>query len=277
MRRIKAIAIFNAVSFIIQLVFSYLAQSGSLSSETVSSVSAKYETLVTPAGMTFAIWGIIYTALAVLCLYHIVMAYKHDLTNPANHEVARMGNLFIIVNLAAAAWLYAWTSEMMVLTVVLMLTQLSGLILLHIKLGIYSLSKAPSVKVATEFPLAIYLGWISMATIANLSSFLASRGWDGFGIAPHQWSIIMIIVAVVLSSWIILFRRNFYFGLVTAWFLFGLIKKRQAADAAGNNMIITAAWIAMGLLMALSVLQLIRNLTYKKPRKGFPVAESSLK
>jgi hypothetical protein len=277
MRKIKAIAIFNALTFILQLVFSYLAQAGNLGSETVSSVSAKYETMVTPAGMTFAIWGIIYTSLAVLCLYHIVMAYKHDLTNPANHEAAKMGSLFIIVNLAAAAWLVAWTREMMVLTVVLMLTQLVGLILLHIKLGIYSLSKAASVKVATEFPLAIYLGWISMATIANISSFLSAKGWDGFGIAPYQWGIIIIIVAVLLSSFIILFRRNMYFGLVTAWFLFGLIKKREGNPAEGNEILVTSAWIGLGLVLALAIFQLVKNITYKKPGEIFPVAGNSLK
>src|SRR5688572_10801108 len=111
MRRIKAIAIFNAISFLIQLAFSYFAQSGNLSVGTVSSVSARYETLVTPAGMTFGIWGIIYTVLAIMCLYHIIMAYKHDLTSPANHEASKMGWWFVVVNLAAAAWLVAWTRE----------------------------------------------------------------------------------------------------------------------------------------------------------------------
>lgn len=277
MRRIKAIAIFNAVSFLIQIIFSYLAQSGNLSAETVSTISSKYETLVTPAGMTFGIWGIIYTALAIMCLYHIVMAYKHDLTSPANHEIIKMGWWFVIVNVSAAAWLVAWTRDLILLSLVLMLIQLIGLIALHIRLTIYSTTKAASVKVATEFPLAIYLGWISMATIANTSSFLVSQGWDGLGLPGYQWAVIIIIVAVLLAAWIILFRRNIYFGFVAAWFLFGLIKKRNEAGGENNETIIVAAWIGLGLIVALSIFQLVRNITYKKPAPVFPSPRTPLK
>jgi hypothetical protein len=277
MKRIKAIAIFNAVSFILQLAFSYLAQSRNLSAETISTISAKYDNLITPAGMTFGIWGIIYTALAVMCLFHIIMAYKHDLTNYANHEAGKMGILFIIVNLAAAAWVYAWVTDRMLVSVILMLVQLAGLILLHIRLNIYSLDKTASVKVATEFPLAIYLGWISMATVANISSWLTSIGWKGFGLDATQWAIIIIIIAVILACWITLFRKNFYFGLVTSWFLYGLIMKRQQVSNDANNNLIIAAWIGLALTLVLSIFQLIRNLTYKKPPKIFPSANLPLK
>jgi hypothetical protein len=271
MRRIKALAIFNAVSFIIQVIFTYFAQSGYFSNLTVGAVSARHETLVTPAGLTFAIWGVIYTSLAILCLYHIIMAYKHDLTNPANHELSRMGNLFILLNLGAAAWLVAWTREIMLLSVILIFFQLICLIIIHIRLHIYSPTKAASVKVAMQFPLSIYLAWISMATVANMASFLSSTGWDGFGVAGYQWAIGMIAVALIISAFMILARRDVYFGLVTAWFLFGLVKKREGISGVENESIVITAYAGIGIMLLLSIYQLVKNVRYKNPREIFPV------
>ena len=90
MKKIKALAIFNAISLLVQLSVAYFAQAKMISPRDVGEVSAKYESLFTPAGMTFGIWGIIYTTLLLLCLYHIVIAYKHDKPHPANTDLLRV-------------------------------------------------------------------------------------------------------------------------------------------------------------------------------------------
>jgi hypothetical protein len=270
MKKIKALAIFNAVSLLIHISIAYFTQAKMISSQDVGEVSAKYESLFTPAGMTFGIWVIIYTTLGLLCLYHIIIAYKHDKPHPANTDLLRMNGWFIFVNLASAAWLIAWVHEELAVSVVLIFAQLLGLAIIHQRLRLYDPLKPAGLKLATQFPLSIYLGWISIAAIANSSSYLSSIQWDGFGISASKWVIIMMSGAVLLSALMIFARKNIHFGLVVAWGLYGIILKRQAINAELYEPVIITAWAAIGLIFLFSVVQLIRNIGYKKPRELFP-------
>lgn len=277
MRKIKALAIFNALSLIVQLSFVYLTMTKAINRLDTGEVSDKYLSLFTPAGMTFAIWGIIYITLGILCLYHIVIAYKHDRSHPANTELLQINGLFIVLNLASAAWLVAWTNERLSFTIPLILLQLLCLIIIHQRMGIYDPRKPSELKIATHFPMSIYLGWISIATIANASSYLTAMGWDGAGLTPVQWTVIMIAVAILLSLFMIFARKNIYFGLTVAWGLFGIIQKISSANLNLYDPIITTAWAGVGVILISSVLQLVRNLTLKKLPKIFPSAANPVK
>lgn len=277
MRKVKALAIFNAISLIIHISTAWLIQTTQINTLNVGEVSARHETLFTPAGTTFGIWGIIYSLMALLCLYHIVIAYKHDRLHPANADLSAMGGSFIILNLASAVWLYAWSNERLMISLGLIAVQLLCLILIHIRLKMYDPHKISGLKIANQFPLSIYLGWISIATIANASAWLNSIGWNGMGIAAVQWTTIMIGIAVLLSLVMILVRRNIYFGLVVAWGLYGIIIKRELINPDSYASIILTAWIAIGLIGLFVVLQLARNIAHKKPRPIFPSPEMPIK
>ncbi|MEP6648073.1 MAG: hypothetical protein ABJC12_13370, partial [Saprospiraceae bacterium] len=270
MRKIKALAIFNALSLIVHLLFVYLVMTKTINRLDVAEVSAKYESLFTPAGLTFSIWGIIYIIIGILCLYHIVIAYKHEKWHPANTELLQMNGFFIVLNLASAAWLVAWTQERLFLTIPLILLQLISLIIIHRRLGIYDPQKPLELKVATHFPMSIYFGWISIATIANVSSYLTAIGWDGWGLSAVQWTVIMISAAILLTLIMIFARKNIYFGLAVAWGLYGIIKKRETANADLYDPIITSAWAGIGIIFISSVIQVIRNLSRKKLPVIFP-------
>jgi hypothetical protein len=270
MRRIKALAIFNTLSFILQVAFSYLTQTTFLTEDSATGdLSAQYETLLTPSPVVFTMWLILYTTLGVHCLYHLVMAYKHDRTNPANDELSRMGSVFIILNLSAAAWL-AWGRGLLVISVIFVFIQLLCLVMIHRRLHIYSTTKAAALKVATQFPFSIYLGWISMISIINMAAYLQEIGWDGFGLPAYQWAIIMITFVILLSTWMILFRKNIYFGLVAALVLYGIIEKRTSLHADDYEALIVSSWAGIGIIGLLCIIQLVRNLQYKKPRAVFP-------
>ncbi len=277
MIKIKVLAIFNAVALIIQLAVTYLVQTKTIKRLDVGEVSAKYETLLTPANFTFAIWGLIYTLLVILCLYHIVIAYKHEKYHPANKELLKMGSLFIVVNLASAAWMIAWVNEQLLISVMLIVLQLLCLVIIHIQLKMYNTFKAAGLKVCNQFPLSIYLGWICIAAITNISSYLSSQQWTGFGLPATQWAVIMISIAVFLSTVMILIRRNIYFALVIAWGLYGIVVKRDRIDPDLYASVIITAWAGIGIILVLSLIQLIKNMYHKKPRETFPAAHFPLK
>lgn len=268
MTKIRGLAILNVISFLIHLLVVYLTQFKIINTKDVGEISDQYPSLFTPAGFTFAIWGIIYTWLSIFCIYHVVMAFKRNKENGANRDTHRIGYLFIINNLATAAWLIAWTSEQLALSVILIFLQLFSLAIIHRRLHIHSRYRNPGAKTATELPLSVYFGWISLATIANVSSWLVSVRWDGFGISAITWTIIMVVVAAIIGIAMILIRRNIAYGIVLMWGLYGIISRLDTLDNGTYMRITGVAWGAIIALAICAVIQIARGISFHKPIKG---------
>jgi hypothetical protein len=270
MQKAKSLAILNAISFILHVGLAYMTQEKLLNSNTVGDISDQYFTLFTPASFTFAIWGIIYSYLGILCLFHIIMAYKHQPDNPANRDVVAMGANFMINNLATAGWLIAWTNGNILVSLILIFIQLFTLISIHQNLRIHNRFRPAASKICTELPLSIYLGWISIATIANASTYLVSIGWDGASLSAVEWTMIMIGVAAILGIYMIFGRKNIGFGLVITWGLFGIISKLESLGNDDYKNLINIAWAAMVIVGLSTLVQIFRSFTKKRPEVRFP-------
>lgn len=264
MKNLRALAILNVISFMSQIAVVVLTQQKIISSSDVGEVSSLYSNLFTPAAFTFAIWGIIYTGLGIFCLYHLVMAYKRNRSYEANRDLHLIGGLFIINNIATACWLIAWTKLYLGIALLLIIIQLITLILIHKKLHIHQVKRSPGGKLATEFPISLYFGWITIATIANASTYLQSINWTGFGISPQYWAIIMLVIATILGLTIAFFRHNIIYGLVFIWGIFGIISRLKELDTSGNKMIILTGWICISLLSLVTLIQIIRSFVPNK-------------
>ena len=264
MKKIKARTIFNLLALLLHISFSYLTQFKLINTLDVGEVSDKYDSVFTPAGITFAIWGVIYLALLLFCIYHIVMAYRHTVNHPANEDTSRIGAWFILNNLGAAAWLLAWTSEKISISLVLIIFQLITLIVINLRAGIHNPLRTINDKIFTQFPLSIYFGWVTIATIANASIYFLASGWDGFGYDHIYWSRIMIGIAVFLTALVVFIRRNVFYGLVIIWALYGIILKRQLNDVNMFASIIKTAWTGLGIVALICLVQFVKNIGTKK-------------
>lgn len=283
MQKIKALAILNAMSFILHLGIVYMTQNKMLNVKDVGDVSDQFVSLFTPADFTFAIWGIIYTCLGIFCLYHIVMAYKHQKVNPANVDLVAIGPWFILTNLASAAWLWAWTNEQLLLSVALIFFQLLSLIIIHARLSIHMPLRSAGSKTCTEFPLSIYLGWISIAAISNMAAWLVSIGWDGAGIPAVTWTMIALAFVISLAVLMVTLKRNIVFGLVAMWGLYGIVYRLTTFDTNDYQDLINIAWGGIALILLLCLLQVGRSIIARSKRrsfirhKTFPEAAESIK
>ena len=270
MTKIRGLAILNVISFIIHLVVVYLIQFKFINEKDVGEISDKYTSLFTPAGFTFAIWGIIYTWLSIFCIYHVVMAFKRNKENGGNRDTHRIGYLFIINNIATAAWLIAWTREQLALSVLLIFIQLISLAIIHQRLHIHSRYRNPGAKTGTELPLSVYFGWISLATIANVSAWLTAENWDGFGVAPTTWAIILVVISGLIGIAMILLRRNITYGLVFIWGLYGIISRLDNLDNGQYMRITSVAWGTIIALFICVAIQIARGISFHKPLRGIP-------
>lgn len=274
MKKIQSLSVFNLLALLLHISFSYLTQFKLINTKDVGEVSNNYNSIFTPAAVTFAIWGVIYAALLLFCIYHIVMAYRHNVIHPANVDISRIGVWFILNNLGAAVWLLVWTNEMIAASLGLIIFQLIALVVINLRIGIHNPLRTISSKIFTQFPLSIYFGWLTIATIANTSIYLIASGWDSFGYNPIYWTRIMIGIAVFLTALVVFIRHNVFYGLVIIWALFGIILKRQAEDVYRYDSVIKTAWTGLGIVVLICLIQFLKNIATKKNPSAFPKAIS---
>ena len=204
----KKLLKFSALgAYLIMITVNALAMILPIAGRQTGEISDNYPNLFAPAGYAFSIWGLIYTLLAIYIIYQLKQK-KSDL-------LPRINSLFIINAILNAAWLFAWHYDYIGLSVLLMFGLLYTLIRLADILRTSQLSKKERWLVRTPF--SVYFGWITVATIANITVFLVSIGWNKFGLSEIFWTIAILLVGAVIGSWRMLRDRAIPYGLVLVW------------------------------------------------------------
>ncbi len=212
-------------------------------------VTARFPVLFVPAAYVFAIWGVIYLGLSAFAIFQALPSQRE------NPRLRRLGGLFVVASLANCAWIFAWHYQNFPLSMLFMLLLLAALIGIYLRLGTGRTRVTPAETWAVRVPFSIYLGWITVATIANASQMLYVLGWGGWGIAPVTWTIIVLAAAVVVAALMAVTRRDVAYLAVPVWALIG-IALRQASTPAVS----LAAWVATGLVAALLIWSAVRPL-----------------
>jgi hypothetical protein len=201
-------------------------------------ISDRFEVYFVPAGYVFSIWGLIYLGLIA---YAIFQALPSQRQNP---RLRATGWWIVLGGLANSAWIFLWHHEQFPFTLVAMLILLATLIMTYLGLGSRRTSVPPAERWLARLPFSIYLGWITVATVANVTSLLDYLQWDGFGIAPEVWMGIMLAAVLVITSLMNFTRRDLAYTLVILWALAGIAVKHAAVQA-----VVIPTWITFGLVL----------------------------
>lgn len=201
-------AIISLILLAITLFVSYLGASGAINNLSQADVSAKYPTLITPAGYAFSIWSLIYISLPVFVLYQLFRAVKHSAAPGKIHPLFWLSNAFNM------AWIVAFSYEQMLLSVVFIIGLLTTLYQINQSIT-HHLSGKDSI--IARFGFGLYEGWVTVATIVNIAAFLVSIKWQGFGINPYLWSIAVLLVGLIIFSLRQRQLHNPLYSLAGAW------------------------------------------------------------
>ncbi len=216
-------AIINAVALIMMLIVNGLANTLPLNGQTTGEVSARFPILFTPAPVTFSIWGLIYLFLLAFVVYQLF---------PAQHTALflnRIGYWFVLSCVLNCAWLVLWHYERFVLTFIVMLGLLGSLIAIYQHLNIGYRRTSGREKWAVHVPFSLYLGWISVATLANLSVVVYTLNLDSLGLPPLVFTLILVLIATGLAISMMLRRNEIAYPLVIVWALIGIAARHQQA------------------------------------------------
>lgn len=246
--------ILNLVVYFLTLGVNYLGSSGFINGMSQADISDKYMTLISPAGFTFSIWGVIYTLLLITLVYFFIKRNDEGMAS----LIQKVSPLFIVSSLFNMGWITIFSYELLGLSILLILGMLFSL--LRIVETIYK-NRADFAPTLPGLSFTLYSSWVFIATIVNISAYLVQIGWDGFGISDSIWTIIILFVAIAFVLFYLTRFKNAIFPLPIAWAFFGIY------SAYGNGQLMAElATIIQGVLIAgiivfliLSVWTFIRN------------------
>ena len=230
------------VTFALTIVMNGLATSLPLNGMDTGSISDMFPNYFTPAGYVFAIWGVIYTGLLAFTIYHSLPVQR------GNPRMERIGWLFIVSNLFNSGWIAAWHYLLFPLSWVIMLGILGTLLALFVRLGFQPVSRLE--RWVVHLPFSIYVGWISVATIANTTVLLQNWGFNGGPLPQPLWSVLVMLVGTASAFVILRTRRDVAYGAVFVWAFVGIAVKYSATPRAAYTAALLAAGITVLVLMA---------------------------
>lgn len=238
----------NLFSVILALAVNILASTLPLNGQNTGEISDRFQVLFVPAGYVFAIWGVIYLGWTAFIIFQFQTPQKES------PRLKRLGYLFAISNVANAAWLFCWHYNLFGLSVLVMLTLLGLLIASYLRLDVNRSSVMLVEYWSVDVVFSVYLGWITVATVANISDWLYLVEWNGFGISAQSWAVIMLTIASLLGLAMALTRRDAGYLSVLVWAFIGIAVKQTFAP-----LVVVSAWIAAALMLGLAIFSLMRR------------------
>ena len=238
----KTLQLANGLALVITIFINYLSNTGMMNNTTIGEISDDYRSLFTPAGYTFAIWGIIYLFLIGYVIYQgrsLFLGAKKD------DFVLKTGWWFVLSCVFNSLWVFAWIYEYTGLSCVFIFLLLASLLKIVMNNRMELDDEPFPIIVLVWWPFVIYSGWVTVASIANVSTYLIKIGWGGFGISEVTWTIILITVAVIINQYMIWTRNMREFALVGAWALVGIAN----ANTGINEAIVYAAFVGAAILV----------------------------
>lgn len=231
------------VAYIAMVTVNVLSNTLPINGQTTAEISDKLTVLFTPAGYVFSIWGIIYVLLAI---WLFLQVKNRNTELRASDKVSLLFTVSCVLNIA---WLLTWHYEYFALSIVVMLLLLVTLILL------YKQYATTDSRFGGRFPFSFYLGWISVATIANMSYTL--KYYDiSLGINEVTGTIILLIVAAALAISGRYLSNDPYFAIVFVWAIIGI-----AARNTEQSIVITSYIMAAIIFIAIIAVSFMRKPT----------------
>ncbi|MCX7550670.1 tryptophan-rich sensory protein [Xanthomarina sp. F2636L] len=264
----KALQVSNIIALVLTIILNYLSNTGKINNTTIGEVSKQLNSLFTPAGYTFSIWGFIYLLLIGFVIYQSRSLFIKIKSN--NDFILKTGWWFVISCIANSAWIVSWLYGYTGLSCLFIFLLLFSLLKIVINNSMELWDAPITVIVFVWWPFTIYSGWVTVASIANVSSYLVKINWDGFGISETHWTIIMILIAAAINL-VVTWKRNMReFALVGAWALIGI----AMANKTDYNLVYYTAIIAAFILLTSSSVHGFKNratnpfIKFKQYREG---------
>jgi len=233
--------IVNVLAVIVTITINILANALPINGLNTGQVSDSFSVYFVPAGYVFSIWGIIYIGLIAYAIYQALPVQKD------NPRMQASGWWVVLGGLSNSIWIFLWHYQQFVATLGAMLILLATLIAVYLRLRAGQKKVSSAEAWMARVPFSIYLGWITVATVANISDVLDFVGWNRFGLSEATWMVIILGAVLIIVGLMNFLRRDVAYTLVILWALIGIAVKFPQ-----EGIVTIATWVTFG-LVALSL------------------------
>ncbi len=217
--------IFVAISYLLMIIVNALANILPINGNNTGVVSNAYPNLFAPAAVTFSIWGLIYLLLAAYTLYQFGL-FQKDKGKSKAKLFKEIGLYFSITSVANILWIFSWHYRLIGSSLLLMLVILFYLIKIADLLKKQKFSSKETFFI--KAPFSIYFGWITVATIANVTTLLVSLNWNGFGLSEQFWMTLILLVGAAIGITRTIHDKNVFYGSILLWAYLGILIKHTS-------------------------------------------------
>jgi hypothetical protein len=207
----RFLPILNIVTLVATLFFNYLANALPLNGQTTGQISDRFQIFFKPAGFAFSIWGIIYLGLFGFIMFQALPSQK------TKKLMDKIGLFFVLSCLANMGWLLVWHYERFALSLIFILILLLSLVKIYSNLTIGQTKVKTVEKWLLHVPFSLYLGWVSVATIVNISIYLHWVDYYGLEISDEIWYMIATGIGILISFLLTILKSDLVFNLVFVW------------------------------------------------------------
>ena len=252
-----SLAFLNLIGFIATVAINAMATLLPINNKSTEVLSDQYPNLFVPSGLTFSIWGLIYILLGIYVIYNLVVSFKK---NPDRAGfVEKIGILFFISSILNIGWILAWHYEIVILSLIIMVALFVSLLIIYLRLGIGKSGARLAERGLVHIAFSVYLGWITIATIANTTALLVNYGWNGFGMSDQFWAVIIIAVGIIIAISVLFSRNDIFYCLVVDWAFLGILLKRLGDKSVDAQSVIITTIIGLALITLGILVQIIRR------------------
>lgn len=235
-------------TFILTVTLNALANILPINGRNTGEISNSFPTFFVPAGYVFGVWSLIYLGLLAFVVYQALPAQRE------NERLRQIGSWVIASNLLNAAWILVWHYNLVALSLLVMASLLGCLLMIYTRLDRERSTVRGVQRWLVNTTFSLYAGWITVATIVNVSVALISAGWDGFGISGELWSVALLVIATIIGALVALPRRDWVYASVLVWSFIGIGNKFATLPLLAN-----AAYVAAAVVSVIVLLSLVRD------------------
>lgn len=255
----KNLSVFNLLAYIIVIVLNVLSATGRINGRTPAMIAAQYPTFFTPANFTFLIWALIYFALLGFCIYQCWLAFQPDREEARHHMAIRLQHWWLVSCIANAGWLVSWHYNWIPLSVAVMAFLWFSIWNIQQRFQVAAPEAPLAIKVFVFIPFGLYLGWMSIAFIANMAVAIVYMKIPAHGWLPVLATVGALLVDAGLTGYFLLLHNNVPYALVSIWAFIGIIAQRLLEGTSGSTVIIQTCVVLIGLTLAAVIWQFFRQ------------------
>lgn len=239
----KMLIIGNVIAVFSFIIVNILANIIPFGGNYTGDIADNIPNLFVPSGLTFAIWGVIYILSVCFAIYQLA-----DLFGKIESKSDYIQNIsfwFILGSIGNIAWIFLWHYEQILWSMIPILVLFVSLLMIYLRLNIGKSKASKKERYYIHLPISVYLGWLTVATIANLTAVLVTLEVGGLFLGEVLWTVLVIVVAMIITLLILYNRSDVGYSLVIIWALLGIvIKQYESYQSIGITAILAIVIIA---------------------------------